>query len=121
MLAAILAICAGECVRGLRAYGSSASIGRYSICRLGVMELKNPPSVAAGRVRNIQGVVTVWGGGNHRPVTWPGRNLFFRADDIELLRCCPTHTVLARKDPSIVCRTPRSSGWQHRKSAMSGQ
>lgn len=65
------------------------------------MELKNPPSVAAGRVRNFEGVVTVWGGGNHRPVTWPGGNLFFRAVAIEISRCCPPHTALARKDPLI--------------------
>ena len=41
------------------------------------------------------------GGGNHRPVTWPGGNLFFRSVAIEISRCCPPHTALARKDPLI--------------------
>ncbi len=68
------------------------------------MELKNPPSVAAGRVGNIQGVVTVWGGGNHRPVTWPGGNLFFRSVAIEISRCCPPHSGGDRKDPSNMRR-----------------
>ena len=68
------------------------------------MELKNPPSVAAGRVRSIQGVVTVRGGGNQGPVTWPGGNLFFRSVAIEISRCCPPHSGGDRKDPSNMRR-----------------
>ncbi|MDZ4201492.1 MAG: hypothetical protein U1C96_05005, partial [Gallionella sp.] len=47
------------------------------------------------------GVVTGYRGGNRRPVTWLGGNLFLRADAIEVSRCCPLHTALARKDPLI--------------------
>jgi hypothetical protein len=68
------------------------------------MELKNPPSVAAGRVRNFEVVVTVFGGGNYGPVTWPGGNLFFRAIAIEISRCCPPHSGGDRKDPSNLRR-----------------
>ena len=68
------------------------------------MELKNPPSVAAGRVGNFEGVVTVWGGGNHRPVTSPGGNLISGADAIEISRCCPPHSGGDRKDPSNMRR-----------------
>jgi len=38
MLAAICATCASECVRGLRAYGISFSIGQISILRAIVCE-----------------------------------------------------------------------------------
>ena len=73
------------------------------------MELKNPPSVAAGRVGSIQGVVTVWGGGNHGPVTWPGGNLFFRADAIEISRSRPPHGIFGRKDPLFFGTLPSPS------------
>lgn len=46
-----------------------------------------------------------------------GGNLFFRAVAIEISRCCPPHTVLARKDPSIFRRTPQQYDW-HRPSAV---